>query len=151
MAELSTLLDNIRDTMIEAASLEIAQSYDELTANIPQTPTLQVYPDRCPQVSVGSGTDRVTFGSASKKAVIRKSYIIHADLFVAQRHYIAQDMKTLVEAAEEIDTILGTQEKCNIFGDINVSHFKWEWRRVLFSYSGRDYIGIKYVFDVEML
>lgn len=151
MSELSTLLDNIKNTLLEATSLEIAQSYDELTANIPQTPTLQVYPDRCSPVSIGSGTDRITFGSANKNAVIRKSYTIHADLFVAQRHYIAQDMKVLVEVSEEFDEILGAQEKCNIFGDSNVSHFKWEWRRVLFDYSGKDYIGIKYIFDVEML
>lgn len=151
MADLATLIDNIESTLSAADSIDISQSYDELTANIPQTPTLQVYPDRCPQVSRGSETDRVTFGSPTKNPVVRKVYIIHADVFVAQRHYIAQDMANLVVAAEEIDAILETQTKCNIFGDTDVNTYKWEWRRVTFNYSGRDYIGIKYIFEVEML
>jgi len=148
--ELSTLIDNIESTLAAAASIDITQSYDELEASVLQTPTLQVYPDRCLEVSRGSETDRVTFGG-STGGVVRKVYVIHADIFAAQRHYIAEDMKNLVEYIEEIDAILKAQEKCNIFGDSNVGSFKWEWRRVSFEYSGQQYVGVKYVITVEIM
>lgn len=145
MADLSDLIDGIENTLAGAASIEISQSYDELTEGILQTPTLQVYPQECPSVSKGSSTQKYSFGGN-----IRRVYIIHADIFVAQRHYLKQDMRDLVVCIEEIDTILKDQTSCEIFGVTGPSTFVWSWRRSNFEYAGKKFLGVKYIFEVEI-
>ena len=145
MANLSELIDGIEATLAGAASVDVSQSYDELTESILETPLIQVYPASCPPVSKGSATQKYTLGGS-----VRREYIIHADLFVCHRHYLPQDMRDFVNYVEEIDAILVGETDCNIFGVSGLGTFKWSWERAQFIYGGQKYLGAKYIFEVEV-
>lgn len=148
MGKLADMLDNIESTLSAAASLDLTQSYDELKEGIPETPLLQIYPAGVAPVSRDSQTDRKTFGGMSPGGgVTQETVTVHGDLFVSQRKLISQEMRDLVVLIEELQDILRTQPKNNLFGDPNIMSFTWQWHYASFEYSGADYVGAKFIIE----
>jgi len=134
------MCDAITTTLAAAASVERAQSYDELTEGMQDQPAFQVYPEACDPVAAGSGTHVTTFGGG----VIRETHIIHVDYYAAQRAHIGEDMATLVEGIDEIVPILEAQT-CPPFGLSGIKSFQWSWSRVTWDYGNVKYVGARFV------
>lgn len=145
---LATLIDDINTTIGAASSLQVNQSYDDITEGIPEFPLLQVYPEENPGTEL-TDTDRVTLGMSTERHSV-KEYLIHADLYARPRSFIAEDMKQLVETIDEIEQILDTQDYPDIFGNDNVISFSWSWRRMIFQTADQKYMGARFFLRVEM-
>ena len=150
MGELATLLSDIETTLAAAPSVLLTQNYDELTEGVSETPLLQVYPEGCDPVSRKSETDRITLGGTTG-GVVQKIYTVNCDCYISQRHFIAQDMRDLVVAIDELMDILEAQPRGDLFGNSTVNSFKWSWKRVSFTYSGALFVGVKILLKVNVM
>jgi len=142
-AEINTA---IATTLGAAASLVRTQDYDELTEGMADTPTLQVYWEE--ELSDPSGTaDRTAFRGGIRQTDIT----FHADIYVNQRANIGEDMGRLYTAKDEIDDILQAQDTKPYFGLTGIKALmQWSATRVIFSYGGADYIGIRYFIPIKI-
>lgn len=103
--------DAVKDTLAGATGLTYAQSYNELTEGINDSPMLQVY-WQSHRVDPASNTSQTTF-----RAVVRQtSLIFFADLYPRQRSHIDEDMGALLPLVDAIDDILEAQRVKPYFG-----------------------------------
>src|SRR3990167_5967940 len=105
------ICDAVRDTLGAAPSLVREQSLDELTESIPDTPLLQVYPERGSADPSGN-TDRTTFSAVVRQSII----VIHADLYAHQRSHIGEDMSLFATCVDELITEIEKQDTKPYFG-----------------------------------
>lgn len=131
------------EVLVAAGDLIKSLSYDELEEGINDPNTLQVYPEEQSPVSIGSETQKLTFGS---DPYIDEEIIIHADYYARQRSNIGEDMGGLVVGIDAIRTNLKTQNCPNPFDLIGIATFQWSWRRVVFDYGGPElrYVGARF-------
>lgn len=129
-----------------AASLVRTEDFDELTEGMADAPTLQVYWEE--ERSDPSGTaDRTAF----RGGIRQTDMIFHADVYVNQRANIGEDMGRLYPLKDEIDDILQAQDTKPYFGLAGIKALmQWDARRVIFSYAGVDYIGIRYFIPIKI-
>jgi len=145
---LAQICDAIESTLGAATILKRSESYDELSDGLQDLPMLQVYWEATTQSPPG-GTDRHTFGGSG--APVRQSWItIYADYYARQRAHLAEDMKSLVDGADEIQTILEAQDQKPYFNLDGIQAFSWEANRVTFDYAGVMYIAARFIIQVRV-
>jgi hypothetical protein len=120
------------------------QTGEGLTEGINDRNTLQVYWEEETPVSTGGGTQKKTLGSANAAPYIDEEIVILADYFCQQRANIGEDMAKLITGVDAIRANLKTQDRPNPFGLIGIASFQWSGQRVVFVYSGVDYIGARF-------
>jgi hypothetical protein len=145
---LAQICDAIESALDDATTITRSQSFDELTEGIgsADTPLLQVYPEACGPVSLGSETDKLTLGGSPPHR--REQYTIHADYYARQRSHIAEDMEALVDGIDAMTDVLEDQG-CPPFDLDGISSFQWSWRRVVFPYAGAEYMGARFTIVLE--
>lgn len=141
------ICDAINDTLgavlVASGDLTDSQNFDELTEGINDEKILQIYPEEESPVSVGSETQKLTFGSTP---FIDEEIVIFADFYTRQRSHIGEDMDLLVSGIDAIRANLKTQNCPNPFSLTGIANFQWSWRRVVFEYAGPElrYIGARF-------
>lgn len=130
-------------TLIASGDLVDSQNFDQLTEGMNDERVLQIYPEEQSPVSVGSGTQKLTFGSTP---YIDEEIVIHCDYYARQRSQIAEDMEQLVHGIDAIRANLKTQNCPNPFGLTGIANFQWSWQRVIFEYGSPElkYIGARF-------
>lgn len=98
----------------------IAQSYDELTEGLQNTPTLQVYPSTG-ITDYSTDTDRMTF----KGKVKGTEYEINVWAFARPRSHVGEDMEACVRLWDALETIL-ENITCDYFGIPSVGNIAWQ-------------------------
>lgn len=131
------------EVLVASGDLVRSQNFDELTEGINDPHTLQIYPEEESPVSVGSGAQKLTFGSTP---FVDEEIVIHVDYYAQQRAHIGEDMNLLVSGVDAIRANLKTQNCPNPFGLTGIANFQWSWRRVIFEYGGPElkYIGARF-------
>lgn len=144
VAQMCDAIDTtLGEVLVTAGDLIKSLSYDELEEGMNDPNTLQVYPEEQSPVSVGSETQKLTFGGTP---YIDEEIIIHADYYARQRSNIGEDMGGLVAGIDAIVTNLKTQNCPNPFDLIGIATFQWSWRRVVFDYGEPElkYVGARF-------
>lgn len=134
---------SLGQALIASGDLVDSQNFDELADGINDERILQIYPEEESPVSMGSGTQKLTFGDTP---FIDEEIVIHADYYARQRSHIGEDMAQLVSGVDAIRTNLKGQNCPNPFGLVGIANFQWSWQRVVFSYGGPEvnYIGARF-------
>lgn len=140
---LAQICDAVRDTLETATGVSYAHSYDELQEGMPDTPTLQVYPQSLNQDPTTAGTDRTSFQGGVRQTNI----VIHADLYAARRSHLGENMATLLPLVDAIVTRLEAQNTKPYFGLVGLKAFAWSAERVTFEYGDplERYMGMRFV------
>jgi hypothetical protein len=140
--------DAIKDTLAGAAGLTYAQSYNELTEGINDSPILQVY-WQSHRVDPISQTSQTTF-----RAVVRQtSLVFFADLYPRQRSHIDEDMGALLPLVDAIDDILEAQRVKPYFGLAGIEAIEgWEAQQVLFENPPNDvkFLGARFTIRLRV-
>ena len=132
----------------------IAQSYDQITEGLQNTPTVQVLPDDS-LVDAATDTDRTTFKGCIKHGTYRFSVTGYA----RQRSHVDEDMEASIRLWDALEFILeeeGTDcisatGTCTFFGVAGIKGIAWSGRgRVALEYAGAKYIGCEIIIDVEV-
>ena len=132
----------------------IAQSYDQITEGLQNTPTVQVLPDDS-LVDAATDTDRTTFKGCIKHGTYRFSVTGYA----RQRSHVGEDMEASIRLWDALEFILeeeGTDctaasGTCTFFGVPQIKGIAWTGRgRVALVYGGAEYIGCEITIDVEV-
>jgi len=120
----------------------IAQSYDELTEGLHDTPTVHVYP-MTGSTDYTSDVDRYTFGGTRKAT----EYEFRLMAFARPRSHIGEDMEATVRLWDAIETVLEDIE-CDYFGIADIRNIAWSiGPPVDIPYGGADYVG----FEVRLI
>jgi hypothetical protein len=144
VAQICTAIDTtLGAALVASGDLTESQNFSELTEGMNDEKVLQIYPEEEAPVSVGSGTQKITFGSTP---FIDEEIVIHADYYGRQRSHIGEDMATLVSGIDAIRANLKTQNCPNPFSLTGIANFQWSWNRVVFEYGGPElkYIGARF-------
>lgn len=144
VAQICTAIDaTLGAALVASGDLVESQNYNELTEGMNDEKVLQIYPEEQTPVSVGSGAQKLTFGSTP---FIDEEIVIHADYYGRQRSHIGEDMAQLVSGIDAIRVNLKTQNCPNPFGLTGIANFQWSWRRTVFEYGGPElkYIGARF-------
>lgn len=137
------ICDAIEDTLDEATTLAVSQSYDELTEGLHDFPLLQVYPETG-NTDASGRTDRTTFGAGVRTGF----YVFHADYHACPRSFLAEDMEKVVDGIDALEIILEAQNTKPYFGLAGIRAFRYEWRRVAFRYAQQDTMGVRFIISV---
>jgi hypothetical protein len=143
---LDGLVNGVHDTRAAAASLvrDESQAEDEITEGIHDWPLLQTWMAENTGTDWTGETDRVTL--SGRHSV--KEYLIHSDLYVAQRAHVGEAMGKLLSTVNEIEDILDAQSY-DLFGLDYVTSMCWSWRQVTFEYGGVKYTGARFSVTVR--
>lgn len=144
VAQICDAIDaTLGEVLVASGDLVVSQNYDELTEGMNDERVLQIYPEEQSPVSIGSGTQKLTFSSAP---YIDEEIIINADYYARQRSHMGEDMAQLVSGIDAIRANLKTQNCPNPFSLTGIATFQWSWRRVVFEYGGPElrYIGARF-------
>ena len=127
----------VHDTLEDAASLVLAQNYDELTETIPDTPMIQVWFSTS-SVDSQNVTDRETFGAGVRVS----SYDIFVDVYAKRRANLAEDVAIATRVIDELEAILEAQDNCPPFGLTYCKSYRWETTFTVNLYNnGKEYAG----------
>lgn len=131
------------EALIVSGDLVDSQNFNELTEGMNDERVLQIYPEEESPASVGSETQKLTFGSTP---FIDEEIIIHCDFYTRQRSHLGEDMAMLVSGIDVIRANLKSQNCPNPFNLTGIANFQWSWRRVVFEYGGPElkYIGARF-------
>jgi hypothetical protein len=131
------------EVLVIAGVLVRSDNFSELTEGINDEKVLQIYPEEESTVSVGSNTQKITFGGTP---FTDEEIIIHADFYARQRSHIGEDMAALVTGIDAIRANLKSQNCPNPFGLQGIANFQWSWTRVVFDYGAPElkYIGARF-------
>lgn len=121
------MCDGVAATLSAAVGLARTQSLDELTEDYPDLPLLQVYPETG-QVDIIGSTDRSSFRGGTRVG----EYGITADVIVAQRSHLGENMALAATLVEAVTTVLENERVRPYFGLEGVKAFRWQWQRTLF-------------------
>lgn len=138
--------DAIETTLATASGINTTQSYDELAEglNAADLPLIQVYWQDLMMDPTG-GTDRTTF----QAGVRQKQVTIYADVYAAQRSFLWQDMKAVVDAVDNILVVLESQNTVPYFGEAGIRSWQLESaRRASIQYSEAWYVVARFSFTV---
>ncbi|HUT20387.1 MAG TPA: hypothetical protein VM366_14620 [Anaerolineae bacterium] len=122
----------------------IAQSYDELTEGMHDTPTLQVYP-QSGITDYTTENDRMTF----KGKVKGTEYEFLVMAFARPRSQVGEDMEACVRLWDAVETIL-EDITCDYFGIAEVGNIAWTFGPLFeVEYGGQVYRGFQLVITVR--
>lgn len=138
---LETICDAIAAEFAAVTSLVRVQSPDDLTEGMHDTPTLAVYP-----VSVTRNPDQFTL----RQAVRRTQITARADVFVAPRANIDEDIVDVVDVTDAIIAELDAQREPPYFHCAGIRSLNWRWELVTFDYAGGKYSGGRFTLDMEV-
>ena len=142
---LAQICDAVESTLSGAAGMAETESYDELGQALASDdlPTLQVYPQSCVADPLVWG-ERTTF----RGGVRVTQFVIHADLYAAERGELGEDMKTTTDMIDAlIDVFQAAGRAAPPFfgaGSEAIKAFTWSFRRSTFRYSGKLYAGARF-------
>jgi len=151
--ELGEIIDAVEATISTATGLKRAQSYDELTEQIPRgdLPLIQVWAPRGRCDPSTGGTERITMGGGGNPR--RMKYVrVFADLYAKVRGNIGEDMKKSVEMIDATMDVLEAQNTAPFFG-LAVDHIKafdWEWDWMVLDYAGVEYSGARFQLELKL-
>ncbi len=137
-----------------AVVLTIAQSYDQITEGLQNTPTVQVIPGDS-LVDAATDTDRTTF----KGCIKHGSYRFEVTGYARQRSHVGEDMEASIRLWDALEAILeeegtdcdATTGTCTFFGLPDIKGIAWTGRgRVVIEYAGVAFIGCELTIDVEV-
>ena len=132
----------------------IAQSYDQLTEGLQDTPTVQVIPDTS-LVDASTDTDRTTF----KGCIKHGRYQFEVTGYARQRSQVDEDMAGSIRLWDALEAILEeegtdcavTTGTCTFFGVPDIKGISWSGQgRVALVYGGVQYIGCEVLIVVEV-
>lgn len=140
---LAQICDAVADTIAEATTLTHVHSYDELKEGMPDTPTVEVYPQSINQDPSTAGTDRTSFQAGVRQTDVT----IHADLYAARRSHLGENMATLLPLVDAVVTRLEAQNTKPYFGLVGLKAFTWSGERVVFERSEprEQYAGWRFI------
>jgi hypothetical protein len=139
---ITTLVDNVTSTLGDATGLTYAQSYDELSEGMQDTPTLQVYWESIEEDPTTT-TERTTF----QAGVRQKDIVIHADLYARRRSQLDEDMGAMLPLVDAIIDVLEAQDTKPYFATAEAKAFSWTANRATFTYADPQvsYVGARFV------
>lgn len=139
--------DAIKDTLATATGLTYAQSYNELTEGLNDTPMLQVY-WQSHLVDPDSNTAQRVFGAVTRQT----SLTFHADLFPRQRSHLDEDMGALLPLVDAIQAVLEAQRVKPYFGLAKIEAIEgWSAQQVTFEYPADvKFLGARYIIRVRV-
>lgn len=145
--KIGDLVKAIRDDLANASGVKLSTGYDTLTEGINEFPLVQVIPEEGEQAHQ-SNTDRTTFGAKLRF----EQMVIHADVYAIQRHSLADDMKAVIDVADNVKARLDLQTTRPPFGVAGVDTWSYTWRRVIFEYGDSQvkYMGIRFILTFTM-
>jgi hypothetical protein len=142
---LAQICDGLVTTLGEATGITTALSYDELHEGPAQAdlPMLQVYPETgdCDALQQTSAT---TF----QGGVAVKGFEFIVDLLARQRSQLPEDMQAVVDAVDNVMTVLEAQRVGDKFGVEGIRQFHWRWQRVVYQYAQAVYVGARFTVTV---
>ncbi len=143
--------DAIKDTLATATGLTFAQSYNELTEGINNTPMLQVY-WQSHLVDPDSNTAQRSFGGGKEGVTRQTSLTFHADLFPRQRSHLDEDMGALLPLVDAIQAVLEAQRLKPYFGLVKIEAIEgWSAQQVTFEYPNDvKFLGARYIIRVRV-
>lgn len=139
--------DAIKDTLATATGLTFAQSYNELSEGINDTPMLQVY-WQSHLVDPDSNTSQRSFRGVTRQT----SLTFHADLFPRQRSHLDEDMGALLPLVDAIQAVLEAQRVEPYFGLAKIKAIEgWSAQQVTFEYPADvKFLGARYIIRVRV-
>lgn len=139
--------DAIKDTLAAATGMTFAQSYNELTEGINDTPMLQVY-WQSHLVDPDSNTAQRTFGAVTRQT----SLTFHADLYPRQRSHLDEDMGALLPLVDALQAVLEAQRDKPYFGLTKIEAIEgWRADQVTFEYPNDvKFLGARYIIRVRV-
>ena len=139
--------DAVKDTLSAASGMTYAQSYNELTEGINDTPMLQVY-WQSHRVDPDSNTAQRSFRGVTRQT----SLVFYADLFPRQRSHIDEDMGALLPLVDAIDEVLEAQRVKPYFGLEGIEAIEgWEAQQVLFEYPNNiKFLGARFTIRLRV-
>jgi hypothetical protein len=132
----------------------IAQSYDQLTEGMQDTPALQIFPTDS-LVDASTDTDRTTF----KGCIKHGEYTFEVRGFARQRSQLGEDMEAVVRLWDALEEVLedeGTDcvasiGRCTFFGVPGVRSISWSGLvPQTWNYANVDYAGFLLNIKVEV-
>ena len=134
----------------------IAQSYDQITEGLQDTPTLQIYPTDS-ITDAATDTDRTTF----KGCVKHGSFTFTVRAFARPRSHLGEDMEAAVRLWDACEAILEEEGAdcdprtgvCTFFGYSTAGIRSIAWSGALprvWNYGGADYVGFELTIVVEV-
>lgn len=127
----------VRDVLGQAPSVLTAQTYDEITEAIPDTPLLQVTFSTS-TVDSAHDVDRTTFGAG----VRHSTYELLVSVYAQQRSDLSENLKVQHLVLDELEAQLEAQDSCQPFGIVGCKGFRWTTTRGLIQYeNGNEYAG----------
>lgn len=137
----ATLCDAVADTMREIDGL-VVQSYDQLTATIPQTPLLQVY---------WNAYSEEPFQSTSRMRVINSTETLQMDLYARQRSEMREDVPAVLRWVNLIRQKYYEQPPV-YFGVSEIDAVSMSARRTNLTYGEPNlgYAGARFTLDIRM-
>lgn len=141
----------IADTLLTSSEIKRSQDVDDLTEQIPDSdmPLAQVYPQSWVLVGGDSETTFNTFGGGLASPVQRIPFIFHADIYIAQRALLAENMTKYLVVAQSVNDLLLAQRR-PYFGHTAIKSMAAEGERVIMEYSEITYLAIRYTITIEV-
>lgn len=142
---LAQIVDAVETTLGATPGLARSQTYDELSASIPNdVPLLQVYPESG-ECDAGTDTDRSTFRAGSRQY----GFVIHADLFAGTIQPFGERMGTLIGLIDAIMDVLEAQTT-TLFGLSAIRTMSWSWSRAIITYADTQYVAARFVITLRV-
>lgn len=140
--KIGDLVKAIRDDLASASGVKLSTGYDTLTEGINEFPLVQVIPEEG-DLAYQSKTERTTFGATLRQ----EQTTINVDVYASQRHNLADDMKSVIDMADNVKARLELQKTTPPFGVAGVDTWRATWRRVTFVYGEPEmkYTGIRFI------
>jgi len=132
-----TMCDAVCAALGQAPSIVTAQSYDEVSEGIPDTPALQVT-FASSIVDAATDNDRRTFGAEVRQS----AYEILVTVYAKRRADLREDLRWQHLVLDELEAQLEAQDTCPPFGIVGCKSFRWATTRGVIQYEdGNDYVG----------
>jgi len=137
--------DAIESTLSQADCLKASQTIDEIGEQIADWPLLQVY-IQSEEQDITTANDRSSFGASVRQTELT----FHADLFVAPRAHLAQNLGNMATYWSQISAILQEQDSTPAFGLTGIKSFNWRADRIYIDYAGQVYIVVRFTIIVRV-
>lgn len=121
-----------------------------ITESFPDLPMAQVYPESSTTDDWMGNNDRSSFAAGVRVTTFR----IVVDIAVRARSHIGEDMKAVIEMADEIQAKMEEQRTRPYFGVNGIMGFNWRWERVVHQRGAGDgqslYPGLRLNIEVRV-
>jgi len=104
-------------------------SYDELLEGVNQADYAEVYWEETGMIDSKSGRGQTSKGTFGSDGLIQEVHTFHVDYYCRPRSQLEEDIKAVVETADEIITVLEA-ESCAPFNLEGIRSFQWSLQRM---------------------